>query len=69
MCIFENAPGAASEAECKEGDIRLSGGLDDMEGRVEICNGVVWGTVCNHNFGELEAKVVCNQLGFTECKQ
>ena len=36
---------------------------------MEICDGGVWGSVCNHEFGEWEARVVCNQLGFTECKQ
>ena len=36
---------------------------------MEICDGGVWGSVCNHEFGEWEARVVCNQLGFSECKQ
>ena len=62
MCV----PGV--EAECTEGAVRLAGGLNNMGGRVEICNGGVWGSVCNHNFGELEARVVCTQLGFNECK-
>ena len=62
MCVL------GVEAECTEGDIRLAGGLNNMGGRVEVCNGGVWGSVCNHNFGELEARVVCNQLGFNECK-
>ena len=63
------SPGAAPEAECRDGGIRLSEGLTNMEGRVEICNGGVWGSVCKHNFGELEATVVCKQLGFAECEQ
>ena len=65
MCVTGASPGA----ECIEGDVRLAGGLNNMGGRVEICNGGVWGSACNHNFTEPEARVVCNQLGFTECKQ
>ena len=65
MCVTGAGPGA----ECTEGDVRLAGGLNNMGGRVEICNGGVWGSVCNHNFREPEARVVCSQLGFTECKQ
>lgn len=60
--------GAAAEAECEEGSVRLAGGLDEMSGRVEVCGGGVWGTVCDHGFGQTEAKVVCHQLGFDKCE-
>lgn len=46
----------------------MAGGLDELGGRVELCHRGVWGSICNHGFGEQEAKVVCTQLGFTECK-
>ena len=51
---------------CQEGDLRLVGGLNDMQGRVEICIGQVWGTVCDDFWGVSDAKVVCRQLGFGE---
>ena len=51
---------------CQEGDLRLVGGLKDMQGRVEICIGQVWGTVCDDYWGVSDAKVVCRQLGFGE---
>jgi serine/threonine protein kinase len=58
--------GASPEPQCVDGAVRLAGGLSDMGGRVELCDGGVWGSVCNHGFGDSEAKVVCKQLGFSE---
>ena len=50
---------------CAQGAIRLQGG-NATEGRVEICNNNVWGTVCNNNFNSwdnTDARVVCMELG------
>lgn len=35
-----------------------------MEGRVEVLQYGVWGTVCDDDFGTNEALVICNSLGF-----
>ena len=48
-----------------EGEIRLAGGNEEGEGRVEICRSGAWGTVCDDYWGVNDAKVVCRQLGFT----
>ncbi len=48
---------------CIQGDIRLVGGADFRQGRVEVCNSNAWGTVCDDFFGADEATVACRQLG------
>ena len=49
---------------CADGDIRLSGGVDDNEGLVEICYNATWGTVCDNMWEPINANVACRQLGF-----
>ena len=48
---------------CTEGEVRLVGGTDNNEGRVEICFSNVWGTVCDNMWDATDAMVTCRQLG------
>ena len=49
---------------CNQGDIRLIGGTDDREGRVEVCNQNQWGSVCDVSWDMSDANVACRQAGF-----
>lgn len=49
---------------CVTGAVRLVGGSNAREGRVEICNNNVWGTVCDDFWSPFDAIVTCRQLGF-----
>ena len=53
---------------CEDGDVRLSGGRNDLEGRLEVCISNAWGTVCPGEFTSDEAGIVCRNLGYDTSK-
>ena len=50
--------------QCLDGDIRLSEGDTEREGRLEVCLNQRWGTVSRSGWIVANIQVVCNQLGY-----
>ena len=47
-----------------DGEIRLQDGTLPSNGRVEVCQNGIWGSVCNDMWDNTDASVVCRQLGY-----
>ena len=52
------------QANCSNGEVRLVDGNSLNEGRVEVCVNEAWGTICSSGWNDVDAFVVCRQLGY-----
>ena len=48
----------------KDGDLRLAGGTQQNEGRVEVYYRGQWGTICDDGWSMANGVVACKQLGY-----
>ncbi|KAL8597993.1 hypothetical protein ACOMHN_011418 [Nucella lapillus] len=72
MCFYRNGPLSVQCYQDKVAitKVRLVNGDSDKSGRVEVflAGPNQWGTVCDNNWNDVSATVVCNQLGFATGK-
>ena len=52
------------DTSCINGEVQLLGGINDLEGRVEMCVNRMWESVCDYSWDTAAASVVCEQLGY-----
>lgn len=65
---FFPSPPLARNPECTGDAVRLTDRVNEREGRLQVCMGGMWGTVCdsNNEWGPEEANIACGQLGFSD---
>ncbi|XP_052268664.1 neurotrypsin-like [Dreissena polymorpha] len=68
LCVRRNTStcflSSAASINCRT-PIWLVNGTSSQSGRVEVEYRGRWGTICDDGFDDLEAKVICNMLGFS----
>ena len=50
-------------AYCEDGDVKLVGGINELEGRVEVCYNNLWVSICHSSWSFQDGNVVCKKLG------
>ena len=51
-------------SNCTTGEVRLTGGSNQYEGRVQYCVNGVWQSFCDYSWNNYDAYTVCRHLGY-----
>ena len=62
---FEDVGLVCLESCSPDGIVRLSGGKNSNEGRVEICKNQKWTTICDDGWDNSDAAVACKSVGLS----
>ena len=69
LCILMHHCLKLISPDCRDGDVLLMNGstptIGQAEGRVEICYGNLYRTICDDYWDVEDAQVICRQLNFT----
>ena len=49
---------------CAYGELRLIGGTNELEGRLEVCIDGQFGSICDDFWSVADANTACLQMGF-----
>ena len=64
-CIIDTVQLMVIVDSCSEGEVQLVGPSSAFAGRVELCIGFMWTTVCDDFWDNRDASVLCRQLGYS----